>query len=102
MKESEFSNQIKLKITEFETIADIHPSAEWNNNLMVKLESANQHSRSGLNSASVIIVVLLIVLVNIGLILGSIGRTPIHSQIRDKELGVVKNEFLINPVSINN
>jgi hypothetical protein len=102
MKESEFNDQAKIKLHEFEIIADLKPSADWNMNLMKKIDSSHRNSGSGSSAVSYGALVFIIVVVNMGIILSSIVREPKQSQLRDRELELVVNEFLINPVSINN
>jgi hypothetical protein len=102
MKESELTDQARHKLYEFETIADIQTSSDWNNSLMNRLHSVKPNSGSGFVSIKLTFVVMFLVLINMGFILNSIIKNTSQSQVRDIELNVVVNELLINPVSINN
>jgi hypothetical protein len=100
MKESEVNDQVNLKLYEFETITDIQPTAEWSLTLMKKIDSS--HSNSGLRTSAIRIIAMVLIIVDMGIILNSILGESKQSQLSDKELQTVVNEFLINPVSINN
>jgi hypothetical protein len=100
MKESELNDQVNLKLHDFESITDIQPTAEWNLNLMKKIDSS--HSNSGLRTSAINFIAMLLIIVDVSIILSSIVREPKQSQLSENELQVVVNEFLINPVSINN
>jgi hypothetical protein len=102
MKESEINNQVRLKLNEFETIAELNPSAAWKNSLMERLESTGNNSGQGMFSSKFTFVILFIFLVNIGFLMNSIVRNSYPSKLNEKELQALSSEFLINPVSINN
>ena len=100
MKESELNDQVNLKLHDFESIADIQPTSEWSLNLMKKIDSS--HRYSGLRSSTVNFLVILFIIVNMGIIISTVVRETKQTKLSDNELQVVVNEFLINPVSINN
>ncbi len=100
MKESELNNQVNLKLHEFESIADIQPTEEWGLTLMNKIDSS--HRYSGLRTSAISFIAMLLIIVDIGIILNAVISEPKQSRLSDNELHVVVNEFLINPVSINN
>jgi hypothetical protein len=101
MKETEFTDQVRLKLHEFETIDEIQPSSDWNQSLMNKLNSASS-SVPGMNVSGFTVLVLFIVFVNIGSMINTIIRTTDQTQQRDQDLKTVVREFLINPDSVNN
>jgi hypothetical protein len=102
MKESALSNKVLQKLKEFETIENLQPSADWTQSLMNKLDSAKPYPTSGFSATKFTVVLLFIILVNIGFILNAMIRDSHQSLYRDKELLVISNELLINPISINN
>jgi hypothetical protein len=102
MKESAFSDKVIHKLNEFEMMENIQPSAGWNESLMNKIASAKSGSPSNLPSAGFAIPVLFIVLVNIVLFLNTIITNSYQGSYKDKELQVISEELLINPISIKN
>jgi len=100
MKESELIDQVNLKLHDFESITDIQPTAEWNLSLMKKINST--HGGSGLRTSAVYFIAMLLIVVDMGIILSTVLRETKQSKLSNNELQVVVNEFLINPVSINN
>ena len=102
MKESAFSDKVMQKLNEFEMMQNIQPSAGWNESLMNKIASAKSGSASNLSSARFAIPVLFIVLINIVFFLNTIITNSQQDSYKDKELQVISEEFLINPISIKN
>ena len=102
MKESAFSGQVMQKLNEFEMMQNIQPSVGWNESLRNKIAYAKSGSASNLPSARFIIPVFFIVLVNIVLFLNTIISTSQQGSYKDKELKVISEELLINPISIKN
>ena len=102
MKESALSDKVMQKLNEFEMMANIQPSAGWNESLINKIASAKSDPASNLSSARFAIPVLFIVLVNIVFFLNTIITNSHQDSYKDKELQVISEEFLINPISIKN
>jgi hypothetical protein len=102
MKESALSDIVTQKLNEFEMMQNIQTSAGWNESLMNKIASAKSGPALNLSSARVAIPVLLIVLVNIVFFLNTILSNSHQDSFKDKELQVISEEFLINPISIKN
>ena len=102
MKESAFSVKVMQKLNEFEMMQNIQPSVGWNESLMYKIASAKSGSTSNLPSTGFVIPVLFIVLVNIVLFLNTIITNSHQGSYKDKELQVISEELLINPISIKN
>jgi hypothetical protein len=100
MNESAYSGQVMQKLNEFEMMQNIQPSEGWNESLRNKIASAKSGSSSKLPSARFIIPVLLIVFVNIVLFLNTITNNSQQGSNKDKELRIISEELLINPVSI--
>ena len=100
MKESELNDQVNLKLHDFESITDIQPTAEWNLNLMKKIDSS--HSNSGLRTSAINFIAMLLIIVDLGIFLSTVVKETKQTELSDNELQIVVNEFLINPVSINN
>jgi hypothetical protein len=102
MEESVLNMKVLKILNEFDAIEDIQPSADWNQSLMNRISSSKPHSLPDFLPARFALVVMLFVLVNLGFILSSLIGNSNKVLYRDKELLVISNELLINPVSINN
>jgi hypothetical protein len=102
MKELELNNRVLQKLTEFDSLENIQPSENWNQSLMKKIASARSVPTTGPSAVRFAVVVLFILLLNIGFILNTMIRNSKQIRLHDSELQIISNEFLINPVSINN
>lgn len=102
MKETDINGIVLQKLNEFENLERIHPSEAWNKSLINRLSGINTASTSVFLSAKFIIALLFFVLINAGFILNSMVHNPNHRQDRNGEFKTLSEEFLINPVSLNN
>jgi len=102
MKESELNNIILQKLNEFEKIENIHPSSEWNHTLMSRIASLNHTSSSLFYSIKKSGIIIIIVLVNLGFVINSMIHYSNYPHHHNTEYVIISEEFLINPISINN
>jgi hypothetical protein len=102
MKESAIRDEVIQKLNEFEMMQDIHPSSGWNESLNNRLASGKTGSTSNHISARLTIPVLFIILINLVLFLNTIISSSRQVSHKDKELLVISEELLINPISIKN
>jgi hypothetical protein len=102
MNESELNSKVFQKIKEFESIEDIFPSSEWNQELMRKLDSSSQFSSKTFPVAKYTFLIIFFILINVGFIITMMNKNTQSSNDRSQELQEISKEFLINPNSINN
>ena len=102
MQETGINKIVLQKLNEFENLERIHPSEEWNRSLINRFAGINPGSTSVSLSAKFIIALLFFVLINAGFILNSMVRNSNHTQDRNGKFKTLSEEFLINPVSLNN
>jgi hypothetical protein len=101
MKESELYNQVSQKVREFETLADIEPSYDWNQSLMDRISNTTIAPSSGFSPMKSAAVLVLVVLVNVGIILTFLNNDNTRTLRRGNDLKKISTEFLINPTSIS-
>jgi hypothetical protein len=102
MDEKELNNRILQKLSEFESMDVIQPSAGWNKSLMKKLDSAKPYSQSNISVSKFTIAVLIIILFNIGFILATLFNDSHQTSHRNNELQIISKEMLIESNTLNN
>jgi hypothetical protein len=102
MRESAISEKVNQKLSEFENIVNIQPSAEWNNTLMNRFDSAKRGSNSSQIFTGLMIPIIFVVLINIGFIMNTVIKNSHQPSTKDQEFRLISEELLINPVSIKN
>jgi hypothetical protein len=102
MENSGLDRKVSNILHEFEKLGDIQPSDDWNQSLMSRLSSTRPNSGGMSSITPFALMVLLFLLVNLGFITTSIIGDSTQAQPRNKELLVISNELLINPISLNN
>jgi hypothetical protein len=98
MNEPILTNKAEEALHEFESLENFHPSLDWNEKLMNKLQA--QRSKSSftpLNKFTAVIGV--VVLLNVSLVLASILGND--QSDRENNLKVISIELLSSPVSHN-
>lgn len=101
MKESELHNQVSQKVREYETLADIEPSLNWDQSLMDRISNTSMSSSPGFSPMKSAAVLVLVVLVNVGIILTFLNNDNTRTLKRGNDLKKISTEFLINPTSIS-
>jgi hypothetical protein len=99
MKESLLSDKVILKLKDFETMERIQASTGWNESLMARLESRKPDRVSNIPAAGFVVSLLFIVLINLGFVLTSIINNS-NPSYKEKDMQVISQELLINPISI--
>ena len=100
MKESAYSDKVIRKLSEFEQIQDIQPSAGWKESLLERIDSSTHGSFTKVPSVRFVVPVILIILLNLSFVVNSILNDSRKPSIKDKALQVISQELLINPISI--
>lgn len=101
MKESEVKYKVSETLHAFETIEPMEVSAAWELSLLDKIAKGKAHSPSMLRQNKFVVMLFFVVLINIGVIVGSMISGDKQPSQRNSDLKVISSEFLINPTSIN-
>jgi hypothetical protein len=102
MKNTEINTEVLSKLSDFEGLESISPSDDWKQSMLIRLRNVKPISDSGLISTNYKVLVLIAILINAGILWSSIVIDSKTGSSKKSELQVISNEFLINPVSINN
>jgi hypothetical protein len=93
MKPNELNEKVIEKLHEFEALAPIYPSADWDAELQMKLQFTTSIKTTFLSKYNLILV--FIVLLNCGLIMFSLWSEPKPIPTRTTNLEMISNELLI-------
>ncbi|MFZ4592067.1 MAG: hypothetical protein ACOYN6_13780 [Ignavibacteria bacterium] len=96
MKAQTKDESVMQKLNEYESLENIQPSAEWNNSLMSKLNSAKPNKNKGYSSLGIVVIVTFIVVINLGFLIKSLMDNTEDSQQRNMDLQVISKELFIN------
>ena len=99
MKQPILTNKAEEALHEFESLENIHPSLDWNEKLMNKLQMQRPKS-SFVPFNTFTAVIGVVVLLNVSLVFASILGDD-QSVERESNLKVISSELLSSPVSQN-
>jgi hypothetical protein len=102
MKNPEFNKEVMSKLSDFESLESISPSEEWKQSIAKRLISVKPISNSAIISTKYKVLVLIAILINVGIVWSSVMINSRTESSKSTELQLVSNEFLVNPISINN
>ena len=102
MKNPEFNKEVMSKLSDFESLESISPSEEWKQSIAKRLISVKPISSSEIISTKYKVLVLIAILINVGILWTSIVSETKTNKQMNIELQIISNEFLVNPISINN
>ncbi|MCX6156995.1 MAG: hypothetical protein NTY74_03335 [Ignavibacteriae bacterium] len=96
MKAQTKDESLMQKLNEYESIESIQPSAEWNNSLMNRLNSAKPNKNKRYSPLGIAVIITFIVVINLGFLIKSLMDNAEDSQQRNMDLQVISKELLIN------
>jgi len=102
MKDPKLNIEVLSRLSEFECLESISPSENWNQTMLSRLTSVKPVSESGIIPTRYKVLVLIAILINVGILWSSITSDAKTDKQLTIELQIISNEFLVNPISINN
>ena len=102
MKNQKLNIEVRSRLAEFDRMESISPSEEWNQSMLSRLNSVKPISGSGIIPTRYKVLVLIAILTNVGILWSSIIIESKTDKQLTIELQIISNEFLVNPISINN
>jgi hypothetical protein len=102
MKESEINSRIEETLGAFDALGEIKTSPEWNRLLMARLATPGRTAFKEVVTSRFAVMLAIILLINIGVLLNIIIGPKHNTAYRNLELKSISQDFLINPISLNN
>jgi len=100
MNEYELNIKVNQKLQEFEAFTDMHPSPDWEQSLMGRLDIAKSKTNSLFSAGKFAAAILLFIIINIGFIINMLTDNSVKTSNKDNEFKVISKELLINETSI--
>jgi hypothetical protein len=102
MENKELKKRVIQSLEAFEALEELQPSNQWNESLMKRLSSSKRRSTAKKTAGTVIVVITLLCLLNIGFGITILLTDTGQSEERKAGLEIISKELLINPSSVNN
>jgi hypothetical protein len=94
-------DKIQQTLFEYEALASIEPSDEWQQSLLLKLAAKKPQADTSFSTKTAIVIGLLFIGVNMGFIFTKMTEKEDLTN-RDTVLQTISKELLINPLSMKN
>lgn len=94
-------DKIEQTLHEYEALASIEPSDEWQQSLLHKLAATKPQADTTFSTKTAMVIGLLFIVVNMGFIFTKMTEKEGLTN-RDTVLQTISKELLINPLSMKN
>jgi hypothetical protein len=101
MEDIGLNDRITEKLEAFGSMDEMHPSPEWNRQLMLKLSAPRKSAVSEFVTSKFAVALVIIFILNLGFFLNVFLGSKQQTAHRRMELNNIAKDFLINPISLN-